>query len=246
MRAEKVYKTIQVFTPDLVSGVRYGDAVGDYSIIHRDKDEAVRLGKKLSLEGAVAAAMGVVARAQSSEKIRSADFKFKGLIYYGQEVAMQKEVDGNGYRFIDNNSDLGNPTVFYEGEIRSGEPSGNIIGLPNGNLIYDEVFHVSRKDVRNYLDAVEKDFDLRENPELFLMSLPAAAMVNHAKKNGKGGLHNRQSIEICRSWELGDVKVSLFQKRLRVGAFQRYQVYWSQKEVVIASGDAIILPFDLE
>lgn len=250
MIAEKVYETIKVFTPDMESGVMYGNSVGDYNIIHRDDKEAIRLGGKLGLERAIAAGMGVIARAQGSEKIKVANFKFKGFVYYDQDVAMQREVGGNGYRFIDNDSDPNKPTIFCEGEIRPGEPSGNIVSLPQRGLIYDEMFHVSKKDVKNYLSAAGKsNEEIRsiDAPDLLMMSLPAAAMVNHAKKNGKGGFHNRQSMEIHLPWELGDVNVSLFQKKFRVGsAFQKYQVYWSQKDLVVASGEAIIVPFDLE
>lgn len=246
MVAEKVYETVQVFTPEIVSGVRYADSVGDYNPIHRSDSAARELGKKLGLEKAVAAGMSVVARAQGSDRIKSVRFKFKDIIYYGQEVAMQREVGGDGYRFIDNTDKSESPRVFYEGKIEEGRPSGNIISLPQSNLIYDENFHVSEKDVKNYLGAADKKTSLIRNPDLFLMSLPAAAMVNHAKKNKKGGLHTLQTMDVHRMWDTGDVQVSLFQKKFRLGsAFQKYQVYWSQKGLVVATGDAIVAPFDL-
>ena len=207
--------------------LRYADSVGDFNPIHIEKEAAERFG----LGGIIAPGMYILSFLQKLGKIRSIDAKFLDIVRDEDIISIYKGMNFNIKV---------KEKVVAKGKISYGEPTEHNIEMPSG-LDYIYRTDVNEGKIKDFILSIGAKIHMQRNPEMYLFSLSAPALLNYGKEKNRIGMHVTQSAEIHHSYKLGGVKIGIKEKGKRFG-LEEFDLYWIQDDKVISSGKAMIKP----
>jgi len=212
------------------NGVKYADSVGDLNLIHRDT--AFARGK--GLVDVIAPGMCLASNIQDKRPLRKASIKFKGMVFYEDEIKMQENEENEGvFIFTKGDEEVCQVKAEY-GDLERKD------AFPPGEIDFTYRKLVKEEDIKKYLKALGIK-DLKKLPEMYFASLSAPALLGYGRVKGiDSGIHVSQSFELNQQPETGYLEISITNSRERRGR-SMHDMYWLQNERVLAKGKALVL-----
>lgn len=204
--------------------IKYANSVGDFNPIHRNEEFA----KSKGLEGVIAPGMFIASHIQGQEQIRKISLTFRKMVYDGETIRTEETL--RGLSLIRDEEEVCEATIEFGGYSEQAQP------LKETAHTYETPLTMNR--IRDYLYSL--NLKLNRNPEMFLASLSAPALLSYGKKQGKdSGIHAFQSIEIYHPYDIGRMEVELGDIRARKN-LEFINLLWKQDGKMIASGKAVV------
>ena len=95
----------------------------------------------------------------------------------------------------------------------------------------------------DFLDSINFS-GTKNNPEMYLMSLSAPTLLDYAESKGLVGIHASQSIEVCRPFDVGNVRISVEEEKIGK-RLCKFNLYWESNGEVVAIGKSKVLPISI-